>query len=87
MPGTTPKVGEGSAKTFTYTVEVENGIDTSGFSQRQGFARMVTETLDNPEKLDAQPAVHLPSHRRPDRQARLPDIADLAGHRARGLRL
>jgi hypothetical protein len=49
IPGTTPVVGEGAAKTFTYTVEVENGVDTSSFGGDEGFARMVTETLANPK--------------------------------------
>ncbi|MCX6479392.1 MAG: DUF3152 domain-containing protein [Mycobacterium sp.] len=55
VPGTTPKVGEGSAKTFTYTVEIENGIDTSGFGGDEGFARMVTETLANPKSWTHDP--------------------------------
>ena len=55
VPGTTGKVGEGSAKTFTYTVEVENGVDTSGFGGDEGFARMVTETLDNPKSWTHNP--------------------------------
>ena len=49
VPGTTPKVGQGTAKTFTYTVEVEDGIDTSSFGGDEGYARMVTETLSNPK--------------------------------------
>lgn len=49
IPGATPKVGEGSAKTFTYTVEVEDGVDTSSFGGDEGFARMVSETLGNPK--------------------------------------
>ncbi len=49
VPGTAGKVGEGSAKTFTYTVEIENGVDTSSFGGDEGFARMVTETLSNPK--------------------------------------
>ena len=55
VPGTTPKVGEGTAKTFTYTVEVENGVDTSSFGGDEGFARMVTETLDNPKSWTHNP--------------------------------
>ncbi|MGI9161865.1 MAG: DUF3152 domain-containing protein [Mycobacterium sp.] len=55
VPGTSPKVGEGSAKTFTYTVEVENGIDTSSFGGDEGFARMVTETLSNPKSWTHDP--------------------------------
>ena len=54
-PGTTEKVGEGTAKTFTYTVEVENGIDTSGFGGDEGFARMVSETLANPKSWTHNP--------------------------------
>ena len=49
VPGATPKVGQGTAKTFTYTVEVEDGIDTSSFGGDEGYARMVTETLSNPK--------------------------------------
>jgi hypothetical protein len=49
IPGASPKVGEGRAKTFTYTVEVENGVDTASFGGDEGFARMVTETLGNPK--------------------------------------
>jgi hypothetical protein len=49
VPGMTPKVGQGTAKTFTYTVEVEDGIDTSSFGGDEGYARMVTETLSNPK--------------------------------------
>lgn len=49
VPGTTPKVGEGTTKSFTYTVEVEDGVDTTSFGGDEGFARMVSETLANPK--------------------------------------
>ena len=55
VPGTTPKVGQGTAKTFTFTVEIEDGIDTSSFGGDEGFARMVTETLDNPKSWTHNP--------------------------------
>lgn len=55
IPGTSPKVGAGTAKTFTYTVEVENGVDTSSFGGDEGFARMVTETLSNPKSWTHDP--------------------------------
>ena len=55
IPGTTDKVGEGSAKTFTYTVEVEDGVDTSSFGGDEGYARMVTETLGNPKSWTHNP--------------------------------
>jgi hypothetical protein len=55
VPGTTPQVGQGTAKVFKYTVEVENGIDTSSFGGDEGFASMVTETLDNPKSWTHNP--------------------------------
>src|SRR5262249_34204553 len=55
VPGTTPKVGEGTAKVFTYTVEVEDGVDTGTFGGDDGFARMATETLANPKSWTHNP--------------------------------
>jgi hypothetical protein len=49
VPGTTEKVGKGTTKSFTYTVEVEDGVDTTPFGGDDGFARMVSETLANPK--------------------------------------
>ena len=49
VPGTTPKIGAGTTKSFTYTVEVEDGVDTTSFGGDDGFARMVSETLANPK--------------------------------------
>ncbi|ORV01450.1 DUF3152 domain-containing protein [Mycolicibacterium canariasense] len=49
VPGATPKVGAGDTKTFRYTVEVEDGVDTASFGGDEGFARMVSETLANPK--------------------------------------
>ena len=55
IPGTSPKVGVGSAKTFTYTVEIENGVDTSSFGGDEGFAPLVTETFSNPKSWTHDP--------------------------------
>lgn len=55
VPGTEPQVGQGTAKVFTYTVEVEDGIDTTSFGGDDGFALMVTETLDNPKSWTHNP--------------------------------
>ena len=57
VPGTSPKVGDGTAKTFVYTVEVEDGVDTSSFGGDEGFARMVTETLSNPKSWTHNPQI------------------------------
>jgi hypothetical protein len=49
VPGVGPKVGEGTAKVFAYTVEIENGIDSTAFGGDDAVARMVDQTLDNPK--------------------------------------
>jgi Protein of unknown function (DUF3152) len=55
VPGGSPTVGQGTVKTFTYTVEVEDGIDTTTYGRDDGFARMVTETLSNPKSWTHNP--------------------------------
>jgi Protein of unknown function (DUF3152) len=55
VPGAAPQVGQGTAKSFTYTVEVEDGVDTTGFGGDEGFARMVSETLANPKSWTHNP--------------------------------
>ncbi|OSC22738.1 hypothetical protein B8W69_25790 [Mycobacterium vulneris] len=49
VPGTTPQIGQGTAKVFRYTVEVENGIDPTMFGGDDAFAQMVDQTLGNPK--------------------------------------
>ena len=49
VPGADPKVGEGTARVFTYTIEVEDGVDTTSYGGDEGFARMVSQTLGNPK--------------------------------------
>src|SRR5581483_9201354 len=48
-PGAVPQFGQGTAKVFRYTVEVENGMDTTTFGGDDAFVRMVDETLANPK--------------------------------------
>lgn len=55
VPGSDSKVGQGTAKTFTYTVEVENGIDTAPYGGDDGYARMVSQTLSNPKSWTHNP--------------------------------
>mgnify|MGYP002759347712 FL=1 len=55
VPGTTPQVGQGTDKVFSYTVEVEDGVDTTSFGGDDGFARMVSETLANPKSWTHNP--------------------------------
>ncbi len=49
VPGATPQVGRGTTKVFTYTVEIENGVDTTALGGDDAFARMVEQTLANPK--------------------------------------
>ncbi|MGB8405093.1 MAG: DUF3152 domain-containing protein [Mycobacterium sp.] len=55
VPGTSPKAGQGTLRSFTYTVEIEDGVDTTGFGGDDAFARMVTETLTNPKSWTHDP--------------------------------
>ena len=49
VPGTTPQVGQGTAKVFRYTVEIENGLDPTMFGGDGVFAQMIDQTLANPK--------------------------------------
>jgi Protein of unknown function (DUF3152) len=55
VPGADQKVGQGTAKTFTYTVEVEDGVDTTSFGGDENVARMVSQTLANPKSWTHNP--------------------------------
>ncbi|WP_158015791.1 DUF3152 domain-containing protein [Mycobacterium basiliense] len=49
VPGTTPQVGQGTAKVFRYSVEIENGLDPTMYGGDDAFAQMVDQTLANPK--------------------------------------
>ena len=49
VPGTTPQIGQGTAKVFKYTVEIEDGLDATMFGGDDAFAQMVDQTLANPK--------------------------------------
>jgi hypothetical protein len=55
VPGAEPQVGQGTVKVFSYTVEVEDGIDTTSYGGDDGFARMVSQTLGNPKSWTHNP--------------------------------
>ncbi|RBO92434.1 uncharacterized protein DUF3152 [Nocardia puris] len=55
VPGTTAKVGEGREYSFRYTVEIEDGIDTSGFGGDESVAKMIDSTLANPKSWSHDP--------------------------------
>lgn len=48
VPGTTEQVGSGVAGVLTYTVEIEDGLDVTGYGGAEAFGRMVDETLADP---------------------------------------
>ncbi|ANN20401.1 hypothetical protein SD37_35680 [Amycolatopsis orientalis] len=47
VPGSGPKVGTGQL--FTYTIEVEDGIEPASYAGDDSFATMVQDTLSNPK--------------------------------------
>ncbi|MEV6770407.1 DUF3152 domain-containing protein [Nocardia sp. NPDC051030] len=49
VPGTTGQVGQGTEHIFNYTVEIEDGVDTSGFGGDEAVGKMVDATLSNPK--------------------------------------
>ncbi|MGZ4557334.1 MAG: DUF3152 domain-containing protein [Mycobacteriaceae bacterium] len=55
IPGTAPQVGTGTQAVSTYTVDVEDGMDTSSFGGEESFARMVDQTLGNPKSWTHDP--------------------------------
>lgn len=57
VPGTEPRIGQGTEKVFAYTVEVENGIDSTAFGGDEAFARMVDQTLSNPKGWTHNPQI------------------------------
>ena len=54
VPGMEPKVGQAD-KVFTYTVEVEDGVDTASYGGDDSFARMVSQTLANKKSWTHDP--------------------------------
>lgn len=56
LPGTTEQVGVGDRRVYTYTVEVEDGIDTAPYGGDDAFARMIDETLADPRSWTNDPA-------------------------------
>ena len=48
VPGTGPKIGTG--KLYTYTIEVEDGIDPASYAGDDAFASTVQGTLSDPAK-------------------------------------
>ncbi|MBF6097233.1 DUF3152 domain-containing protein [Nocardia cyriacigeorgica] len=49
VPGTSAQVGIGEQYVFSYTVEIEDGIDTTGYGGDASVAKMVDSTLANPK--------------------------------------
>lgn len=78
--------GEGKEKTFTYVVEVENGVDTAGYGGDDAFATMIDATLTNPKSWIADPAFrfeHIADPEQADLRIQLTSVGtthELCGH-------
>ncbi|AKE41956.1 putative secreted protein [Corynebacterium kutscheri] len=69
--------GDGSERTFTYVVEVENGIDTAGYGGDDAFATMVDATLLNPKGWTADRRYrfeHVAADQNPDLRIQLSSV-------------
>lgn len=55
VPGTTAQIGAGTQHVFTYTVEIENGVDTTGLGGDPAIGQMVDATLANPKSWTHDP--------------------------------
>jgi len=55
IPGTTAQAGAGTQPVSTYTVEVQDGLDTASLGGDESFARLVDQTLDNPKSWTHDP--------------------------------
>lgn len=79
-----PRVGEG--RTYTYTVEVEDGIDTAAYGGDDGFVSIVDATLANPKGWIADPQFafqHVAPDEDPDLRIQLASLEtthDLCGN-------
>ncbi|WP_411208375.1 DUF3152 domain-containing protein [Corynebacterium callunae] len=50
-----PRVGQGLERTFTYVVEIENGVNTSAYGGDDAFVAAVDATLSDPKSWTADP--------------------------------
>ncbi|CAM4091291.1 DUF3152 domain-containing protein [Kibdelosporangium persicum] len=58
VPGSGPKVGQGTQKTYTYTIEVENGISAAEMGGGDdAFAGLVDSTLAEPRGWTSDPRI------------------------------
>ncbi|MFI1911539.1 DUF3152 domain-containing protein [Nocardia sp. NPDC020380] len=55
VPGSTGQIGQGTEHVFAYTIEVEDGVDTSSLGGDDAIGRMVDATLANPKSWTHDP--------------------------------
>lgn len=55
VPGTTAQTGQGTLEQATYSVDIENGVDTTAFGGDQAYAQLVDQTLANPKSWTSDP--------------------------------
>lgn len=79
------EVGEGKEKTVRYSVEVENGIDTSTYGGDDAFASVIDATLSDPRSWTRNGEfkfIHVGADEKPDTRIRLTSLrttAELCG--------
>ena len=59
VAGSGERVGKPGAQDYTYTVEIENPVDTTDFGGDDSVGRMIDSTLDNPKSWTADGKVAL----------------------------
>lgn len=72
-----PQVGAGLDRTYTYVIEVEDGVNTSAYGGDDGFAAAVDATLSDPKGWTADPAFafrHVGPEEEPDLRIQLSSL-------------
>lgn len=72
-----PRVGEGHDKTFTYVIEIEDGVNTAAYGGDDAFVAAVDATLSDPKGWTADPAFafqHVEGDENPDLRIQLTSL-------------
>ncbi|APT06783.1 hypothetical protein BSP99_04375 [Corynebacterium glutamicum] len=73
-----PRVGEGQEQTFTYVIEIEDGVNTAAYGGDDAFVAAVDATLSDPKGWTADPAFafeHVSGDEDPDLRIQLTSLS------------
>lgn len=78
------RVGQGQEKVFSYTVEIENGINTTGYGGNDAFVSLVDSTLAHPNGWTVDPRfgfehISIDSGQEPDLRIQLTSAETIGG--------